>query len=212
MLNWIAGFVDRWTPVVSTAIRDLVHWAIHALAGVVYTVFGHVGAAWREVYDSLTWHLRWAVAFVHSVVSHLDTIITKDIPFLWKYFLAQVVHIGHLIVAALNQALAFADSLYHKAVNAIDALNRWVNTHVLLPLSALIAGLRRDLLKWGFFAYQLLNDPGKLAAILARFIVAAILAIFWTVAGPVGEFIAGIILKQLPRFVKLVETILAAVI
>lgn len=185
---------------------------MHALAGVVYTVFGHVGAAWLRVWDSLGWILSRADAFVHQVINHIDTIVTKDIPFLWAYFLAQVKSIGHTIADIYDAALAYALKLYHQAINAVDDLNNWINTHVLLPLSADVTALRNDLLKWGYFAYQLLNDPAKLAGILASFIVAALMGIFWSVAGPVGKFIAGIILKDTKRFVDLIETIISAVL
>lgn len=212
MLEWIAGFVDRWAPVVSTAARDLVHWGLHALAGVVYTVFGHVGAAWLSVWDSIKWHLKWADAFVRAVIAHIDTIVTKDIPWIWAYFLSQVKQAALNLLHNIEKVTAYAFGLYQRAIRAIDDLNNWINTHVLLPLNGDVAQLRKDLLKWGFFAYQLLNDPGKLATLLAEAMVSALLAIFWKVATPVGKFIIGIILKDTKRFVQLAETILSAVL
>ena len=212
MLGWIAGFVARWEPVVSRGVRDLVHWGLHALASVVYTVFGNVGKAWVAVVHSLDWMLIHVPRFVAAVFTHIDTIITKDIPAIWHWITAQVAAIGRLIAHVYDLAVSYALSLYNKAVRLLDDLSTWVLTHVLVPLTNITTSLRNDLLKWGYFAYQLLNDPGKLAGILAKYIVAAVLAIFWTVADVIGRFIAGIILHQARRLISVIETVLTAVL
>jgi hypothetical protein len=142
----------------------------------------------------------------------LNWIITHDIPALWSRIVADAKQIAADIAHIYDLAVAYALKLYRQAVQLLDDLRTWVEVHVLEPLSDLVSQLRTDLLKWGFFAYQLLTNPPKLAALLIKPIVAAAEAVFWDIAAPVGKFAFGIILKDSAKFAALIETILSAVI
>lgn len=212
MLDWLAGFVARWTPVVAGPILDVVHWVGHAIASVVYTVFGAVGKAWLGVHDAWNWVDKGISYFVTWVYYRLDRIITKDIPDLWNWIVAQAKHVAQLVAHIYDLALAYALKLYRLAVNAIDDLARWVNVHVLEPLTDAVTQLRADLLKWGYTAWYYITHPDKLAPLLIGAMIAAAEDAFWDLAAPVGRFAFGIILKSADRFAALIETILSAVI
>lgn len=212
MLDWLAGFVARWTPVVAGPILDVVHWVGHAIASVVYTVFGAVGKAWTGVQDAWGWVDKGISYFVTWVYYRLDRIITKDIPDLWSSLIARAKQLAADAARLFDSAVAEARKLFDSAIAAIADLARWVNVHVLEPLTDLVTQLRADLIKWGYFAYQLLTDLPKLAGLLIRPIVAAAEAAFDDIAAPVGDFAVRLIVKQLPKLLKLAETILTAVL
>jgi hypothetical protein len=212
VLNWIKGYIDRWSGVVDSATRDLVHWAIHALAGVVYTVFGNVGSAWHDLFTGLRWLRSTGADLATWLTNHIVWIVTHDLP-----------RLGQLILGYWRDALNFATGLYHDALRAVEAALgvarrlvddaiSWVTTHVWDPLLADAKQLRADLLKWGYTAWQIVTHPGQLAAIVGDALVAWGEAQFWRLAQPVGTFALRLVVANLRRFVQLAETILTAVL
>jgi hypothetical protein len=212
MLSWIAGYVGRWSGQVASEVRSLVQWGLHALAGVVYTVFGNVGKAWGWLLTSLQWMHAQADLFAGWVVTHLVQIVTVDIPRLARdavnYYDAAIAFAGRVwsdAQAAVARALQLAQQY------VADALN-WVRVNVYDPLFAAAKQLETDLLKWGYYAYQLLTHPATLAGLLLDYLIAAAEAAFDRIAVPAGTFALRLITSQLPRFLKLAEAILTAVL
>lgn len=212
MFDWIAGFVARWAGSVPSAVRDLVHWAVHALAGVVYTVFGNVGGAWHLMFTVLHWLFTSGSDFVKWVVTHLTYLVKVWLP-----------RIEATALALWRDALAFATRLWHDAITRIEQLTQlarrwvddaisWVVTHIWDPLTADIRQLRADLLAWGYFAYQLLTHPDRLAAIVGDALISWAESQFWRIAGPLGSFVLRLLLANARRFAQLLETIVTAVL
>lgn len=212
MLNWIASYTARWSGWVAGKTIDLVHWGLHAVAGVVYAVFGNVGKAWLAVVGALHWAHQQADGFAWWVVQHFDSLLRYDLPRIIDWAAALVQSAEQLAArdySLLRDALAVAVTGLRQL---IAAAVQWVTVHVYDPLLALCTQLRADLLKWGYWAYQLLNDPPRLAQILLDAIVAAAEAAFWRLAGPAGQFALRLVLANARRFAQLAETILAAVL
>lgn len=212
MLDWIAGYVARWTGYVATGVIDLVHWGIHALAGVVYGVFGNVGKAWHLFTGGLAVLRDYADRFVSEVVTLADWIIRVAIPGLYRQALAwyhdalnlaKVLY--HAAIVAIDQALRLAKAL-------IEALRTYVDVHVLAPLTDLIRQLRADLLRWGYVAWFYVTHPEKLAPVLIDAIVAAAIAAFDRIAIPAGEFALRLVARDPRRWLQLLEHIIAAVL
>lgn len=212
MLDWIAGFVGRWAASVPSPVRDLVHWAVHALAGVVYAVFGNVGRAWHDMFTAFHWVESTARDLVIWVVRWLTWLIRVAIP-----------RIDAAILAYWRDALRFARTLYDDALAGILRLSRlarqwvddalkWVRVNVWDPLLADVRQLRADLLKWGYFAYQLVTHPSQLAAILGDALISWAEQQFWRIAGPAGTFALRLVAANVRKFAQLAETILAAVL
>lgn len=212
MLTWIAGYVGRWAGVVPNAVRDLVHWGLHALAGVVYTVFGRVGGAWLQLLAALKAVHAAADDFMASVYGHLRQLVLVDLPKLAADALAYY-----------RAGLAFARQLYDSALRAVqlardyaaaltDSALAWTRQHVLAPLSDLITQLRADLLKWGYTAWYYVTHPDKLAPILLDALVDAAEGSFWRLAGPVGQFALRVVVANAGRFAQLAESIITAVL
>jgi hypothetical protein len=212
VFDWIAGYVARWASVVPSPIRDLVHWAVHALAGVVYTVFGNVGSAWHDLFTAARWLRSTGADLASWVWLHLSRIVTHDLPLLADKILGYYRDAVNLATRLWHDALAAVEAAAKVARRWVDDALAWVTTHVWDPLVADVRQLRSDLLKWGYAAWQLVTDPAKLASILLGALIAVAEAQFWLVAAPVGTFALRIVTANLRKFLQLAETILAAVI
>lgn len=212
MLEWIGAFVGRWSGRVASDVRDVVKWTVHALAGVVYTVFGHVGGAWHEIFSGYDWIRAHVAGFAHDVYNWIQHIVTVDIPYLWHILLSDVKGLIALIGKVLDQAIAAVAAALKAALRAVDDAIKWVIDHVYGPLKAYADQIWHDLLKWGYTAWFYVTHPDKLAPILLNALIAAAEAAFWDVAGPAGRFILGVLLKNAPKLAALLETIIAAVL
>jgi len=212
MLDWIEGYVKRWAAFVLAPIIDLVHWGLHAVAGVVYTVFQHVHAAWLVVHGAATHIADWLEHFGAELVAYIKQIVTVDIPVLWNIMLQNVKGLLADIAKIWGEAQALIQKALDSALLAVASLSKWVIDNVWNPLVASVKQLEADLLKWGYAAWQLLNDPAKLASILLGALVAAAEDAFWSLAGPVGRFALGIVLRNAGKFAQLIEAIVSAVV
>ena len=212
MLQWIAGYVARWTGYVEQNTRGLVQWGLHALAGVVYAVFGNVGKAWGDLRTALGWMHQAADYFVAYTVGHLAAIIKVDLPKLWNYAVAAFKAAEQLALHYYRLAVAAIKVAEQLAAHLVAALQAWVVAHVWTPLLALAKQLRADLLKWGYTAWWYITHPGKLAPILLAPLVAAAESSFFAIAGPAGRFALRLVVHQLPKLLTLAEQIVAAVL
>jgi hypothetical protein len=212
MLDWIAGYVARWTGYVEQNTRGLVQWGLHALAGVVYAVFGNVGKAWAELALALAWMHKEAGGFAGWVVAVAERIIRLELPRLWSY-----------AVGAFRAAETLATRLWQDAVRRVaaalsiaralvSALWQLVLRDVWQPLMAITKQLRADLLKWGYVAWFYVTHPDKLAPVLLGALIGAAEAAFGRIAAPAGIFALRLIVHQLPALLRLAETIVTAVL
>lgn len=212
MLSWIGAFVGRWAAVVPQDVRDVIHWTAHALASVVYTVFGNVGKAWHDLLGALQWMHARADEFVSYVVGRIAWLVTVEVP-----------RLAATALGYLRTALAFAAHIWSLAQAGLarleglarqwvkDALS-WVAVHVWQPLDARLRQVAADLIKWGFYAYQLVTHPDQLAAILLGALIAAAESTFFRIAGPLGTFTLRLIMSALPRLLALAESVVTAVL
>lgn len=212
MLNWIGDFVGRWSGVVTAPIRDLVHWAVHALASVVYTVFGNVGGIWRDLANAWGLVNRMLDKYIPAVWDAFRRVFLVDLPALWRWITSHVAAAFKLMGQLYDKALAYALGLYHTLVHLLDQLAAWVNTHVLQPLLDITRQLRSDLLKWGYTAWWYLTHPDKLAPLILSALIQAAEDAFWTISGPVLKFILRLVLSNAHRLAQLAETVIAAVL
>lgn len=212
MLNWIAGFVDRWSGIVAQGIRDLIHWTVHALASVVYTVFGLVGSAWRDVYKATDWLLVSATGFLYETYKHVYRIIVYWIPRILRLIDDWV----KWLIRRIEQVTAYLLSriLYYYRLlrTALDIAVRWIVHTLIDPLRAFADHIWKQLIAWGYYAFYYITHPDKLAAVLIRALVGAAENVFWDIAAPVGKFAAGIVLHNAKRIVLVIESILSAVL
>lgn len=212
MLDWIDAFVYRWVNVVDTPVRDVVKWSVHALAGVVYTVFGNVGGAWRRIVGFGDSFIREIAHYTSIVDGWIRQIVLTDIPAVWHSLLGYVQYLENLAVRLWNDAIAKIAAATRYLESLVQSAIQWVITNVYDPLKAEAERIYNDLLKWGYWSWQLLNDPGRLAALLLGALIAAAEAAFFTIAAPLGRFVVGLIIHQAAKLLVVIEDIFTAVL
>ncbi|HEY6278453.1 MAG TPA: hypothetical protein VIX86_19230 [Streptosporangiaceae bacterium] len=211
MLDWIASFIARWAPAVPAAIRDLVHWSVHALASVVYFVFGNVGKAWGYVWGALKWHLTAAVRFVDATYQQLRAILKKYFPAVYNWIAGLIAAVRKDLRTVWHDTLAELDRLRALAAGWIKDVRAWAYRDIWLPLSADTAWLKTHLLKWGYTAWYYITHPDMLANILLDPLITLIERQAWTVAARLGTFTLALAVHNIRRLAQLAEDIIAAV-
>lgn len=210
MLSWIAGFIGRWSGAVDQAVRDLIHWTVHALASVVYTVFGLVGTAWKDMWRAVSWLETAAGRFAAQVFGHLWAIIKRDLP-----WLASAITLARQLAVRLYDAVrAWALGLIRAAealaVRLVNDVRSWAYRDIWLPLLQLARDARRDITRWAWPAFWYITHPAALAGLLGDALVDWLEANSWRVAQRLGSFALHLVLANTRRLAQLAEDIITA--
>jgi hypothetical protein len=212
VLDWIASFVGQWVGTVGQGVADLVHWAVHALASVVYRVFGLVGDAWRDMVGAGEWLAGNLGAFAGEVWAWTWRIVKQITPYLERAIRAVEADAwrwARQVWADLQEAVADLEQL---ALRLYNDVRSWAWRDIWLPLAAAADWLRAHLLQWGYTAWWYVTHPAALAALLGSPLVDWLEANADSVARRLGGFTMGLLLHNTRRVVGVLEQILAAVI
>lgn len=212
MLSWISGFVSRWSGAVSADIRDLVHWTVHALASVMYSVFGLVGSAWHNVWAGANWMREQADHLGHEVFSTLWSVIKRDLPWLAAF----ITSVRSLAVRLYNTVTAWAwreiRAAEQLAQRLVGDVRSWAYRDIWLPLEQAATDLRRDLVHWGYTAWWLVTHPDALAARLGDALVSWLEANAWAVGRRLGTFLLALLTHHIRQVLMLLEDVASAVL
>ena len=212
MLNWIKGFVGRWAGAVDQAVRDLVHWTVHALASVMYAVFHLVGRAWRNVWAAANWLREAADEFGREVAATLWSIIKRDLPWLAAF----ITSVRRLALTLYSLARAWALSLAQAAEalarRLVSDVRQWAYRDIWLPLLGLARDARRDLQRWAWPAFWYITHPDALASLIGDALVAWLEANAWKVGRRLGTFILALTVHHIRQLLALAEDIISAVL
>jgi hypothetical protein len=211
VLDWIASFVNRWAPSAGQAVADLVHWAVHALASVVYFVFGQVGKAWSAMWGAYGWQLTAAWQLVQSVIHLGERILKIYFPGVYKWIATEWASLRGTALAWYHDALRAVDVARTELAHLIDVARQWVLRDIWAPLVRTADQLRADLLKWGYTAWYYITHPDKLAALILVPLIAAAEASVWVIGPPVLKFATVLVLRNVRRVLVLAEDVFTSV-
>lgn len=212
VLDWLTGWFSSAASIVAKPIIDLVHWAVHALGSVVLTVFSHVFGAWSQLAGWFEGFFRAFTWLIHAIAHVITEIKRVIIPAVVKYFKVYY----HLLYVFAHAVLAWAVAAF-KAAEALarllvrDAI-AWVIAHVWNPLKAFADYIWAHLLQWGYVAWWWITHLKELADALIYHLVDSLERNAWDIAGKLGTFALALVVRNLARFIKLAESIIAAVL
>ena len=212
MLDWIAQFIGLWSAVVPQAIRDLIHWTVHALASVVYTVFGDVGKAWGMLWGAIHWVLTAELHFVQAVFDKFVAIIKHYFPALYKWAAAAIKLVDDYARFVWRELIAGIALVRAWVVTLINDVRLFVYRDVWLPLVGITKQLRADLLKWGYTAWYYITHPDKLAPLLFDPLITLLEVNAWRVGQRLGQFTLALIVHNARRVAQVAEAIITAVL
>lgn len=212
MLDWLSSFWKSATGYVDAKVAQTVHWAEHALMGVILNVFGLVATGWRYFQQGAAAAWRETTGLAHAVWVKFDWLLHTLLPQVYRW-----------VAAGLGQLLSFAQGVWRQAVSmaaAVDArlsavwdsLTRWIISNVWAPLQALALRIWHDLTGWALTSVWYAAHPQQLADLLLMFLVNSLEARAWQVARSLGTFTLALMTANLRRVALLVEDVLTAVL
>lgn len=212
MLSWLDRFWRSASGYVDDKVRSTVHWAEHAIMGVVLNVFGLVGTAWR--YAQQGWAAGWAElgSLAHSVWAKFQYVLHVLIPELGRWVSSQVARLLAFAQGIWSGLLRLISAVDARLTAAFTAAIAWVLRTVWAPLKAYADQIWHDLTKWGYTAWWLVTHPDQLAELLIFHIVASLEAHAWQVARLLGTFTLALIRANLRRIAQLAEDVITAVL
>ncbi len=211
MLGWLDRFFHSVTGTVGSAVSAVVHYAVHALAAVVFAVFGLVRGAWEWCLSGMV-ELHTALDdFTKAVVDFAKWLATVALPALRKWAAAALALLAH----DLSLLRTWALEQFAKVALAIDRAYRdavtWVTVHVYDPLKKYADLIAADLRKWGYTAWYYITHPAMLAELLLVPLVTTFEKYAWAIGKMLGQFLLALIAQNIPKLLTLIEDIITAV-
>lgn len=212
MLSWLDSFWKSATGYVAREVATAVHWAEHAIMGVILNVFGLVARGWRYFQQGAA--AAWSAVgdFAHAVWVKFDWILHTLIPSVLRWAQAQLAALVTFAHSIWSSLLALVKAVDARLTAAIAAIVRWVAANVWAPLQALALRIWHDLTSWAQLAVYYSTHPQALADLLLLFLVNSLEARAWQVAQLLGRFTLSLIVANLRRVALLVEDVLTAVL
>lgn len=208
VVNLITG---TWQQAV-TAIVNWVNQIEYAHYGYWHTVAGNVLNGWQQMTRGCLIALQGLQQFMFAQ-SLLDYVIMRQrIPWLANW----IAWLGGKTVDDLRNAIDMLRREYRAGDDAEHGYTRSVLEWVLVHVLAYLLGRILDLVSWitgiGSTMWHYFTHLADFADLLFWFLVAALESRAWDVADKLGEFLLALIIRNLGRFARLLETIIDAVI
>jgi hypothetical protein len=211
MLNWLDSFFSSAKSTIGTAIADAVHWAVHALASVVFAVFGLVSKAWSGLVNAVhAFHAaldHWAT----EVIQFAQYVIHVVIPKVYRWASAELAKLSSALAKLYDYLAAQVTSLIRRIEAAVTSVTNWVLKNVWAPLKAYADQIWNDLKKWGYTAWWYITHPQALADVIVMPLVNSIESNAFAIASKLGQFTLAILYTQLGKVIHVIEDIIMAV-
>lgn len=211
MISWLDSFFGRVAGSIGQQISNAVHWAVRAVAAVIFAVFGLVGRAWRYLAVGIYNFVAWVERFAREVVTFAAYVIRVWGRDLLHYAQSWISWLYNTLISLWGQVQAGLADLWNGIRKAYSDIEHWVISQVWDPLYAYARQIESDLIKWGYTAWYWVTHPDKLAAALFWYLVGLLEQYAWEVGGRLGGFITALIARNLTRFIALIEDIVMAV-
>jgi len=212
VISWLTGWVSRFIGIVGQATVDLVHWAVHALASVVETIFGDVGRAWLTMWHGIAAIERACWEFGAAVFGLAVKVLRYWVPRLLHDLAAAVVSLWHGIDWVWSHAVRLVNDLRRLAWKWILDLWHMVLRDVWKPLKDFADHLYKLIKDWAYVAWWWITHLDRLAEAMIFHLAASLEKHAWELAALLGRFVTALILHNARRIVTLVEQIMAAVL
>lgn len=212
MFGWIEGIFHKAGSAVDSAVQALVHAAIRGLYGFLHSLFGNVIKAWENFYNAVVVLSVGQLNFIRAVYNTFVNLFKILLPHINNRITANNITINNRVTTVVKDYNTKITNESKARQAGILGLLLWIIAHVLRPLSALIAQIFVWIGKKGDAMWEFFTHLDKFAELLFWHLVAALEAHAWDIAKFLGEFFLALIVHNLVRFIKLMETILDAVI
>lgn len=209
ILGWIEdhtwGYLSGGWKFAVGKVRD----AVHALAGWIQTIIGHVGDAWDEMVDGIV-AVKHALAwFASEVEGTFEHVFEYWIPAIYRWVGRLVMRLGDAIEEVAGDLARNVTNLIKRIARSARTLTDWVLRNVWTPLAGWVKDLYRLVRDWAYTAWYYVSHPQRLAKLVWRHVVVEIAEGFEWTAKWLGHFVVVTFLRNLNRLVGFVESFLA---
>lgn len=211
MLSWLDRFWHTVTGTVGDAVSTAAHWAMHALASVVFGVFRSVGAAWAKFTDSVADLHNALDDFGRAIYNFGAYVLHHVIPSLLKWAERELAKLSSALSRLYDQVVKWVDDIYKWIAHEVSTVTSWVIRNIWDPLKKYADLIYADLIKWGYYAYKWLTNLPALAEAMIFHIVTSLEKHAWEIADKLGKFALSLVVANLKQFVLLIEDIITAV-
>jgi hypothetical protein len=212
VLNWLDSFFSSAASTIGTAVSNAVHWAVHALASVVFAVFGLVGKAWSALVNAVhSFHAaldRWAT----EVIRFAEYVIKVVVPRIYRWATAELAKLSSALAAYYRYFLARIADVIDRIAAAVTSVTNWVLAHVWAPLKAYADQIWDDLKKWGYTAWWYITHPQALADLIVMPLVTSVEHNAVAIASQLGQFLLAMLLTNITKVITVIEDIITAVL
>lgn len=211
MLNWLDQFFTATKILVGQQVSDVTHWALHALASVVFSVFRLVGKAWDKFTAAVARFGKEAGHFAHEVWSWAAYLVRVVIPRILRWAERELAKLAAAIAQIYHELLTWVSRILARLEQDIKDLTHWVLVNVWAPLKRYAEKIYADLLKWGYTAFWFITHPAALAERLIFDIANSLEKHAWQLGGKLGTFLLSLVARNIPKLAALIEEIITAV-
>jgi hypothetical protein len=212
MLSWLDSFFSRVRGAIGSAVSDAIHYAVHALAAVVFAVFGLVGRAWSALVGAVRSFHAQLDRFAQEIINFATYVVKVLVPGVVAWVKTEITRLETALAQAAHDLATWVNDLIGRIAAAAADVIQWVLANVWAPVQAAIGLLTANLEKWGYTAWYYITHPDQLAELLINSIVTSLETHSWDIAKRLGQFTLALIAQNIPRLLQLIEDILTAVI
>jgi hypothetical protein len=211
MLAWLDKFFSGVASTIGQPISNAIHWAVHALAAVIFGVFGLVGKAWSGLVDGVRKFHAALDDYAAEIIKFATWVTRTAIPAIYKWATGELAKLSVALAGLGHDLTTLSVSLLARITSAIAGVTDWVITTVYDPLSAAVKLVAANLLKWGFTAYQYITHPQTLADLLIMPLITSLQNNAYAIARLIGDFIVTALRANAVKIAKLLEDIVTDV-
>jgi hypothetical protein len=211
MLSWLDGFFSSAAATIGAPVANAVHWAVHALASVVFAVFKLVGSAWAKLVDAVRAFHAALDAAMAEVVKFATWIVKVELPALRKWAESELAKLAVALAQLYDRVTTAIADLIDRIAAAVASVTSWVISAVWDPIQAALKVLTANLIKWGFTAYTYITHPQMLADLLIMPLINSLVNNAAAIAEQVGAFLLTLMLKNVKAIITVIEDIITAV-
>jgi hypothetical protein len=205
MYNSASGAIDN-------TVRNWVHDLINGLYGFLHMIFGDIGSAWNA--------LQAAALGIWHTLEKFSSYVALAFHYLFKVLIPAIIAEYRKLYA---DVMKFATSVYDYAVKEIDRLGNLITSTadalwqlILRDIYDPLFKIAQTAIQWiqreGALVLYYIQHPDKLVELFWNSLIAKLEAEAWDIGALLGKFFLSLVVRNLPRFAALLETILDAIL
>lgn len=212
MFGWIEGIFKSAASGVTDAVKALVHLAVRGLYAFLHDIFRLQWDAWNDFWNGArdVWAGMRALSF--AVYQSLIKIYKHWIPLIFK----GIDDLYHRVLQYLDDlrkwAVRLIDDLYHWTLVTFDATRKWAIHEIWDPLFKSLTTAWHWLTHEGATMWHYFTHLPDFAELLFAHLIASLEKHAWDAGKLLGEFFLALIVRNLMRFVTLMEDIVDAIL